>query len=86
MIDRRRGAGLALEALVAVPISGRPQNLDRHRTIQTIVACLENHTHPAFADLADDPVVPNAVWDSHQSFDSGICNGAVQSSDGAAEV
>ena len=61
MVDARRGAGLAPEALTRLGIVGeRGQRLQRDRTFKPAVARGVDDAHAALAKLAFDRVAPNA--------------------------
>ncbi len=73
MIQRRRGPRLRFEATPGEGVAGemRRQHLERDRTAQPHVLGAVDHTHAAFADLADDAVVGQLLADVHRFLERG---------------
>lgn len=54
-------ARLPEESLPSLGVDRLANGLDRHRALQPLVFGRIDHSHPAFADLAEDPVGADVV-------------------------
>ena len=56
VVQRRDGAGLALEALAELRIAGdvRREHFDRNRAVEPRIASFVDFTHPAAAERRND--------------------------------
>jgi hypothetical protein len=63
LIQRRRGLRFSLEARQCLGISGDVvrQKFQSDKPMQGYILSLVNHTHPAAAELLDNPVVRNGL-------------------------
>ena len=72
VVQRRRGAGLALEARPGLPLEGaaRLDRLDGHLPPQQGVLPQEDLAHGALADAPKDLVLPDLGWQAHAGASS----------------
>jgi len=79
MVEFRYSFCLALETSEAVGVGSHllQQYLDRHITVEPLVACAVDHPHPARADLLDDAVVAKRATDEVSHCSGSRCGDVI---------